>query len=240
MEEVHQPGVCIPRDIQLKAAINRLDHLDKEINNGYKILGKHKKTVTIFGSARLTDENFYYQKAYELGNALAKKGFAVVTGGGNGIMEAANKGAFEAGGASIGFNIELPHEQVLNQYVNESYGFTHFAPRKIMMTLFAHAYVYFPGGFGTLDELTEILTLTQTHKTNKAPIILFDSDYWTDFDKFVKKHLLGSPYLISPGDEALYTIADNVEAIVKLAEDNKFYCEENDVYFQRITLSAGA
>ena len=235
MEDVHQPGVCIPRDIHLKAAISRLDHLDEEINNGYKILGKHKKTVTIVGSARLEKTNFYYQKSYELGYALAKKGFAVVTGGGYGIMEAANKGAFEAGGASIGFNIDLPHEQVLNTYVNESYGFKHFAPRKIMMTLFAHAYIFFPGGFGTLDELGEILTLTQTHKTNKAPIILFDSDYWADFTDFINKHMLdGSSQLITPGDEKLLTITDNVEQIVNIAESNKFYCEENDTYFQRI------
>ena len=216
-------SVCIPRDIQLKASVEHLQSMNQEILNGYMILGKYSKTVTVFGSARTNAEDFYYQKAKELGDKISRAGYAVVTGGGHGIMAAANQGAFEAGGASIGFNIELPQEQNLNPYVTESYSFNHFAPRKIMMTLFAHAYIYFPGGFGTLDELGEIMTLTQTKKTNLAPIILFDSSYWADLDVFVKNHMLKRG-LISDGDQDLYTITDSVDEIVQAINSNQVYC----------------
>lgn len=220
-------AVCIPRDIQLRAAVDRLQSMNQEILNGYKILGKYKKTVTVFGSTRTNAGDFYYQKAKEFGDRISREGYAVVTGGGHGIMAAANQGAFEAGGASIGFNIKLPQEQNLNPYVTESYSFSHFAPRKVMMTLFAHAYIYFPGGFGTLDELSEIMTLTQTKKTNLAPIILFDSGYWSDLDLFIKDHMLKRG-LISDEDLSLYTITDSVDEIIQAVDSNHVYCESND------------
>ena len=225
-------NVCIPRDIVLQAAMIRLGDIDEEVQAGYNIIRKYHKTVTVFGSARTTEDDPYYQKAKEISGQLAAAGYAIISGGGNGIMGAANhgahiaaqKGAAKVGGASIGFNIKLPHEQYLNDYTTEHYAFAHFAPRKIVMTLYADAYIYFPGGFGTLDELTEILTLIQTGKTNKAPVILVGSDFWNDFDVFVKKHLLATG-LISNGDETLYTITDSIDTVVNLVKANKTYCD---------------
>lgn len=222
MEPSIEEHIYISRDVQMQSAIERLSRIDDEVLAGYKLIQKHKQTVTFFGSARTQSDDPYYKKAYELGDLLAKNNYAVVTGGGNGIMAAANQGAHDAGGASIGFNIELPHEQTLNPFTTESYAFSHFAPRKITMTLFAHAYVYFPGGFGTLDELTEILTLTQTHKMPRAPIILFDKAFWKSFDSFVRSYLLQRK-LITPGDEELYTMVDDVDEAMELIAANQTY-----------------
>lgn len=227
------PEVCIPRDIVLQAAMIRLGDIDHEIQMGYNILRKYHKTVTIFGSARTPEDSKYYKAAVELSQKLAGKGYAIVSGGGWGIMSAANegahiavqKGAHKAGGESIAFNIKLPHEQTLNPYATEAYEFQHFAPRKIVMTLYADAYIYFPGGFGTLDELTEIITLIQTGKTNKAPIILFGHEYWNKFDDFVKGSMLEQQKTISPGDEQLYTITDSIDKVVNLVLSNTTYCE---------------
>ena len=224
---------CIPREIVLQAAMLRLGDVDKEIQAGYNIIRKYHKTVTFFGSARTPEDNKYYTAAVELSERLAAKGYAVVSGGGFGIMSAANlgahtavqKGAKKAGGASIAFNIKLPREQTLNKYATESFEFQHFAPRKIVMTMFAEAYVYFPGGFGTLDELTEILTLMQTGKTQKAPIILFGKKFWKPFDEFIKGTLLEGEATISPGDEKLYTITDSYDTAIDLIVANNVYCE---------------
>lgn len=216
---------CIPRELQLQAAMFRLGNVDEEIHGGYEILKKYHKTVTVFGSARTPQDNRYYQQAYELGKRLAEAGYAVVTGGGPGIMEAANRGAFEAGGQSIGFNINLPHEQSLNNYTTDSFAFSHFSPRKIVMTMMADAYIYFPGGFGTLDELSEILTLTQTNKISHAPIVLFDKHFWGEWDAFVRKNMLDREHLISPGDESLYTITEDLDEIISAVRGNRTYCD---------------
>lgn len=226
--------VCIPREIALQAAMLRLGDVSKEIQAGYNIIRKYHKTVTVFGSARTPETDPYYKLAEEVSMKLAGAGYAIISGGGYGIMSAANegahmaalKGASKVGGESIGFNIKLPHEQSLNQYATESYEFEHFAPRKIVMTMFADAYIYFPGGFGTLDELTEIITLMQTGKTIKSPIILVGHDFWSDFDSFVKKQLLARG-LIGKGDETLYTITDNVHQIVELVKSNQTFCNHD-------------
>lgn len=220
--------VCIPRDIVLQAAMIRLGDIDTEVQNGYNIIRKYHKTVTIFGSARTPEDHPDYIKAEEVAARLAKEHYAVISGGGHGIMGAANKGAKDAGGDSIGFNIALPHEQTLNTYTTESFAFTHFAPRKIAMTLYADAYIYFPGGFGTLDELTEILTLIQTGKTNKAPIILVGSYFWNKFDDFVKNSLLEHRF-IEEKDLNLYTITDSVDEIVNIVKSNTTYCNDEDI-----------
>ena len=225
------PKTCIPRDIMLQAAMIRLGDIDREIQSGYNILRRFHKTVTIFGSARTPEHDKYYEAAVAVSQKLASKGYAIVSGGGWGIMSAANeganiavqKGAREAGGESIAFNIKLPHEQTLNPYATESYEFQHFAPRKIVMTLYADAYIYFPGGFGTLDELSEIITLIQTGKTNRAPIILYGHEFWDKFDDFVKNSMLKHK-MISTGDEKLYTITDNINKVVNLVLANKTYC----------------
>ncbi|HEY0965094.1 MAG TPA: TIGR00730 family Rossman fold protein [Candidatus Saccharimonadales bacterium] len=227
--------VCVPRDIVLQAAMIRLGDIDREIQAGYNIIRKYHKTVTIFGSARTKTDDPYYIKAVETAEKLGNAGYAIVSGGGNGIMGAANhgahmavqKGAEKAGAGSIGFNIKLPFEQQANEYATDSYEFAHFAPRKIVMTLYADAYIYFPGGFGTLDELSEVLTLIQTGKTQKAPIILVGKDFWGKFDEFVKEELLARN-LISPGDENLYTITDSVDKIVSLVKANKTYCDHDE------------
>lgn len=224
--------VCIPRDIALQAAMIRLGDIDEEIQAGYNIIRKYHKTVTVFGSARTKPDDPYYKLAEEISQRLAGAGYAIVSGGGNGIMGAANQGAYIAaqkgaskvGGESIGFNIKLPHEQTLNSYTTEHYEFAHFAPRKIVMTMYADAYIYFPGGFGTLDEFSEIMTLIQTGKTLKSPIILVGHDFWDDFDAFVKKQLLGRG-LISEGDENLYTITDDANKVVELVKSNTTYCD---------------
>lgn len=225
-------ATCIPREIALQAAMFRLGNVDEEIEAGFNILRKYHKTVTIFGSARTPVDSKYYSATKEVAEKLANQGYAVVSGGGHGIMSAANeganiavqKGAREAGGESIAFNIKLPHEQTLNEYATESFEFQHFAPRKIVMTLYAEAYLFFPGGFGTLDELMEILTLLQTSKANRVPVILYGSDFWNDLDAFIKKHMLEEQKTISPGDENLYTITDDTEYIINTINESNVYC----------------
>lgn len=217
--------VCIPRDIVLQAAMIRLGNIDEELQAGYNVVRKYHKTVTVFGSARTPEGEPYYEAARNLTAKLAKHDYAVITGGGHGIMEAANRGAFEAGGDSIGFNITLPHEQKLNPYTTESLSFSYFSPRKIAMTLYADAYVYFPGGFGTLDEMMEILTLIQTGKTAKAPVILYGESFWKPLDQFVRNSMLEKERLISAGDELLYTITDDLDEIVRIVRANKTYCD---------------
>ena len=203
------------RHDQLRAAMQRLGQVDYEIRRGYQILIKQPRTVSIFGSARTAVDSHYYQQARQLGGLLAQAGYSVVTGGGPGIMEAANRGAFEAGGQSIGFNVTVPHEQSLNQYTTDSFEFTHFAPRKIALTMLAEAYIFFPGGFGTMDELAEILTLTQTDKINRIPIILFDQTFWRGWQQFVTSAMLPQQ-VISPGDEQLYHITQDLDEIMSL------------------------
>lgn len=227
-----QDLVCIPREIELQAAMFRLGNINEEIQKGYEILKKYHKTVTIFGSARTSPDSPYYQAARETAERLAASGYAIVSGGGHGIMGAANeganiavqKGAREAGGESIAFNIKLPHEQDLNEYATESFEFQHFAPRKIIMTMFADAYIFFPGGFGTLDELAEILTLIQTRKANKAPVILYDRKFWGELDDFFRSCMLKEA-AISEEDLNIYSITDSVDEVIALATANKTYCD---------------
>lgn len=211
----------------MQAAMMRLGSVEAEIQKGYEVLREYHKTVTVFGSARVGEDNPYYQKARELAGKLAAKKYAVITGGGHGIMEAANRGAKEAGGDSIGFNIELPREQLLNEYTTESTSFSHFAPRKIALTLFADAYVYFPGGFGTLDEFAEIITLVQTQKMIKSPIILMGSEFWGNLDEFVKKQMLPEG-MINDNDRHIYTILDDVDEAVEHVLANQTYCSHDD------------
>ena len=195
----------------------RLMGSSKELNDALEILDQYPKRVTMFGSARNSPAGEpYRQAAHEIAFQLAKLGYAIVTGGSGGIMEACNMGAHDAGGISIGFNIELPKEQQPNAYTTHSLPFHYFFNRKVTMTFFSHAYIYFPGGFGTFDEMTEVLTLIQTQKMPPLKVILFGSEYWQSFDTFVKEHLLTQGY-ISPGDEKIYTITDDVEEAVRLA-----------------------
>ncbi len=196
-----------------------------EFVDGFQFLADIKKTVTFFGSARPTEDNRWYKVARELGKMLAKSGFGVITGGGPGIMEAGNRGAQENGGDSIGINIQLPFEQRINDYVTKGHGFYYFFTRKVMLSFASQAYVYFPGGFGTLDELFEILTLVQTKKIHdKIPIILVGREFWGDIDKWMREKLLNQYKTIDADDLKLYSIVDTAAeamAIIKKSKPRK-------------------
>lgn len=211
----HEKRVWLPDAHLVNAIAHSADSLrtsDEEFERAFRILRKYPARVTFFGSARLLPDNPLYKDAEELAKILAGEGYAVVSGGGGGIMEAANKGAHTSGGNAIGFNIVLPHEQKLNAYTTDNLAFHYFFTRKVMMTFYSHGFVYFPGGYGTLDELFEVLTLLQTNKTPRVPVILVGSSYWNDLDTFIKKHLL-SQGMISPGDESIYHITDDIYEI---------------------------
>jgi uncharacterized protein (TIGR00730 family) len=180
-----------------------------------------KPAVTIFGSARVREEHPAYRAAIETGRRFADAGFTVVTGGGPGVMEAANRGAKEGGGLSVGFNIELPHEQESNPYLDVSLTFSHFYARKTMFVKAAEGFVIFPGGFGTLDEFFEALTLIQTGKVMHFPVVLFDSDYWRGLLDWIQERLLAEG-MISANDEDLLVVTDDpaeaVETVVTCYE----------------------
>jgi uncharacterized protein (TIGR00730 family) len=174
-----------------------------------------RPAVSVFGSARATEGSPVYAAAREVGRCFAEAGFAVVTGGGPGLMEAANRGAKDGGGLSIGFNIRLPHEQAGNPYCDVSLTFKHFYARKTMFVKAAEGFVVFPGGFGTMDELFEALTLIQTGKIDHFPLVLFDSDYWGEMLEWASKELLGRG-TISPEDIDLMTVTDDPDEAVQL------------------------
>lgn len=174
--------------------------------------------VSVFGSARVKPGHPMYEAAVEVGALFAKAGVPVITGGGPGIMEAANKGAFEAGGLSIGCNIELPHEQASNPYLTRSLDFKFFFVRKTMFMKYALGFVVFPGGFGTLDELFEALTLIQTDKVTDFPVVLFGDGYWTGLVDWMRVHMLEAG-MISPGDEQLFTVTSDPHHAVRTILD---------------------
>jgi uncharacterized protein (TIGR00730 family) len=174
-----------------------------------------RPAVSIFGSARIADGARTYEQAREAGRAFAEAGFAVVTGGGPGVMEAANRGCQDAGGLSVGFNIELPQEQGVNPYCDLALTFKHFYARKVMFVKAAEGFVIFPGGFGTQDELWEALTLRQTQKIGDFPIVLFDSDYWEEMLVWVRDEMLDDE-LISPADYDSLVTTDEVARVVEV------------------------
>ncbi len=202
-------GMSEERRQAIDRSTRRLKTADEEFDEAFKILRKYPDRVTIFGSARLTPHSKYYQQARALARVLADDGYAILSGGGGGIMEAGDRGAFEGEDVAIGFNIKLPHEQNINPYTTDQLTFNYFFTRKVMMTFYAHAFVCFPGGYGTLDEFFEVLTLIQTGKMPKVPIILFGKKFWKDLDRYLRKHMLRTS-LISKGDEKLYYIVDDI------------------------------
>lgn len=165
--------------------------------------------VTVFGSARFKEDNPYYQQGVKVGEMLANMGFAVMTGGGPGIMEAANRGAMEAGGLSVGCTIELPHEQESNIYMSKVVDFKHFFVRKVLMTKYSYAFVVMPGGFGTMDELFEIVTLVQTGIVSGFPVVIIGTDFYKDIKGLIHKMI--EEKTISPKDEELILFTDNIE-----------------------------
>lgn len=204
-----------------REAKERISRIDQDFANGFDMITNHADTVTFFGSARFDEHNPYYQKAREIGYMLAQEGYTIITGGGGGIMEAGNRGAYEAQGKSVGLNIELPQEQSLNPYTTDSLAFRYFFSRKVMLAFAAQAYIYFPGGFGTLDEFFEIVTLIQTKKVAPAPVILVGHDFWSGLDDFIRAQLLEGQHTISPGDEKLYTITEDPEVIKQILAEHE-------------------
>jgi uncharacterized protein (TIGR00730 family) len=180
-----------------------------------KVLEIDRPAVSIFGSARVGEGNPIYEQARETARRFAQAGFAVVTGGGPGVMEAANRGCKEAGGLSVGFNIELPHEQGINAYCDVSMTFKHFYARKTMFVKAAEGFVIFPGGFGTLDEQFEALTLIQTGKVHDFPVVLYGSAHWADLLAWIGDELLREG-LISPEDVDLLHVTDDADEAVRL------------------------
>lgn len=201
---------------RINEAERRVSSIGQEFAEGFEVIRHHPRSVTFFGSARFTESNPYYIKARKLAARISLAGYAVVTGGGGGIMEAGNRGAHEAGGDSIGFNIELPFEQKLNPYVSEHLSFRYFFSRKVLLAFSAEAFLFFPGGFGTLDEFFEIVTLVQTKKIPRVPIILVGDTYWNKLDRFIEEELLGEYRAINPEDTNLYDITEDPEEILHI------------------------
>lgn len=200
---------------------DRVGRINKEFLKGFSFLKEHPKSVTFFGSARFEEGHPYYERARELGRKVSELGYDVITGGGPGIMQGGNKGAHESDGPgkSLGVNIELPFEQVLNPYVDDSESFYYFFARKVILTFSAEAYVYFPGGFGTMDEFFEILTLVQTRKIPRVPILLIGREYWEPLNDFIEKTLRDEFKTIDPEDMHLYTIVDTDEEALDIIKN---------------------
>lgn len=191
----------------------RVFRIMSEMVKGLEVMGKLPDSVTIFGSARTRPEEDLYRTARKIGQRFAEEGYAVVTGGGPGLMEAANRGAMDAGGESVGLNIVLPHEQEANQYVNTPLSFRYFFIRKVMFLKYAKALVIMPGGFGTMDELFESLTLKQTGKMQRFPIILYSKKYWGGLYEWMRDRMVDSGFIDSEELE-LFSMTDDPEDVV--------------------------
>ena len=202
-----------------------------EFVKGFDTLSKIGPCVSIFGSARTKADNPYYLVAEEIASKLVKQGYGVITGGGPGIMEAGNKGAYEAGGKSVGLNIELPFEQFNNIYIDKDklINFDYFFVRKVMFIKYAQGFVVMPGGMGTLDELFEALTLIQTKKIGRFPIVLVGTSYWSGLMAWIKDVMLGMEKNISPEDLDLINLVDTADEAVKVIDDfySKYLLQPN-------------
>jgi len=205
----------------------RIFRIMAEFIDGWQFLTDFRKTVTFFGSARTQPGEHWYKEAMRLGSMLAESGFHIITGGGPGIMEAANRGAFEAYenasvtdkpkiGDSIGLNIKLPFEQRINRYVRKAVAFHYFFVRKVMLSYYAQAYVYFPGGYGTLDEMFELVTLVQCKKVPPIPIILVGKEYWSDLFVWIKNRVLDEYKGIDPEDLNIMQIVDSADEALRI------------------------
>ncbi len=206
----------------------RMFRIMGEFVQGFEEMADVGKAVTVFGSARLKEDADSYEKARQLAVALAGEGYAILTGGGPGVMEAANRGALESGGRSVGLNIDLPHEQSPNGYLTDSIDFKYFFVRKVMLVKYSTAFVVFPGGFGTIDELFEALTLIQTHKIKPFPVYLVGVEYWRGLIQWLHGTLLRSG-TISEQDLHLFKVVDDVATIP--GEIESYYRNENHAGF---------
>ncbi len=203
----------------------RLLRILAEFTEGYERLSDIGFAVSVFGSARITPDSLYYQQAEALSKRLAEEGFTVITGGGPGIMEAGNKGAHEAGALSVGLNIQLPQEQTPNPYQNRSLDFRYFFARKAMFVKYSVGYVCMPGGYGTLDEFFEALTLMQTLKIYPLPLILFGTEFWQGLIDWLKSAPLQQG-LISSEDLNIITVTDDIEAVIRAISDHRLWKQQ--------------
>lgn len=193
----------------------RIFRIMSEFVEGFEMLRKLGLAATVYGSARTQPTDPYYKACETLTAKLAKKGFAIITGGGGGMMEAGNVGAFKVGGKSVGLNIDLPFEQKLNPYTTDSANFDFFFSRKVMLAFASEVYIYFPGGFGTMDEFFEMVTLIQTKKIERIPIVLYGKDYWEPLIAYFEKVFLKQYKTISKEDLDLFHVVDDVDSAYK-------------------------
>lgn len=195
----------------------RMFRIIGELVGGFDKLSGVEPAVSIYGSARITPDDELYAKTEEIARRLGDLGFTIISGGGPGIMEAANKGALKAGATSVGLNIDLPEEQAVNPYTTKSITFRHFFVRKVMLVKYAIAFIIMPGGLGTLDEVTEVLTLMQTHKIKPFPVVLFDSKYWQGFLDWLRNVVLARG-MVSEEDFSLLRICDEPDAAIEIVQ----------------------
>jgi uncharacterized protein (TIGR00730 family) len=217
--EKHLPQKPLTKKELHNLAKERVSVISQEFTEGFAFLEKYPRSVTFFGSARFPEDNQYYKQARSIaGKIVNQLGYSILSGGGPGIMEAANRGAFENNGQSLGLTIELPEGQVTNPYINQSIDFFYFFSRKVCLSFSAEAYLFFPGGYGTMDEVYEILTLVQTHKIEKVPIILVGADFWHAIEASMNKEML-SRGTIDENDISLYTITDDEDEIIRIIKE---------------------
>src|SRR5579859_6255122 len=199
----------------------RIFRIMSEFVEGFTFLAHFERTVTFFGSARLPESSPYYQQARELGRLLAERGHTIVTGGGPGIMQAGNQGAYDAKGNSVGLNIQLPMEQRTNPYVRQSMSFHYFFSRKVMLDFSAEAYVFFPGGYGTLDEFFELVTLVQTGKVSQnVPILMIGTEFGGPLAAWMEQTLVEKFHTIAPRDLKIWTLTDDVEEAARIIKSS--------------------
>lgn len=200
----------------------RMFKIMAEFADGFDRMEQFGPCISIFGSARTKPDNPYYKLTEKIAEKLAKEGYGVITGGGPGVMEAGNKGAKKAKGKSVGLHILLPHEEAANQYVdhNRIFIFRYFFARKVMFIKYAQAFVYIPGGFGTMDELFEVLTLVQTKKIQPVPIVLIGKSYWSGLLDWIKTTMLEKEHNINPADLNLFHVTDDPEEVVKIIKSH--------------------
>jgi len=189
----------------------RIFKIMAEFVSGFEVLRRYDLAATFFGSARCELGDKVYENTTELAQRLSEADFTVITGGGGGVMEAANKGAKNAGGNSVGLNIKLPNEQILNKHVTDSEGFHYFFTRKVMLAFASEVYIFMPGGFGTLDEFFELATLVQTKKIKRLPLILFGRDHWEPMLSWIEKELYSNLHAIDKDDMEIYHLVDSVD-----------------------------
>lgn len=204
----------------------RIFRIMAEFVDGFQLLSETSREITFWGGTRISSTSKWYKEAEKLGRMCAQAGFTVITGGGPGIMEAGNKGAVEAGGTSVGFNIQLPQEQALNKYINKGHAFHYFFSRKVMMAASAQAYVFFPGGFGTMDEFFEIVTLIETRKMQATPVICVGKDFWSGLMDWMQNTQIKKYKTINKQDFQIFKLVDSApEAfeIIKNSDERTFF-----------------